>query len=58
MIQYNVFECDNYAEQMTLFVEHLCFLFKSLFISDFRLINVSVNIFNIIALSSLCSCTT
>ena len=41
-----------------LFVEHLCFLFKSLSISDFRLINVAVNIFNVIALSFLCFCTT
>ena len=40
------------------FVEHFYFLFKSFFISDFRLINVSVNVFNIIALSSLYSRTT
>ena len=40
------------------FIEHLYFLFKSLFISDFRLINVVMNVFNIITLSSFCSCTT
>jgi len=40
------------------FVECLCFLFRSLSINDFKLINVSVIIFNIIALSYFCSCTT
>jgi len=40
------------------FVECFCFLFKSLFINDLKLINVFINIFNIIALSSFCSCTT
>ncbi len=40
-----------------LFVERFCFLFKSLFINDLKLINVSVNIFDIIALNSFCSCT-
>jgi len=40
------------------FVEHLYFLFKSLFINDFRLINVAVNVFDIIALSFFCSHTT
>ncbi len=40
------------------FVEHLCFLFKSLFINDFKLINVVVNVFDIIALSFFCSHTT
>ncbi len=37
-----------------LFIECLCFLFKSLFINDFKLINVSVNVFNVAALSSFC----
>ncbi len=41
-----------------LFIEHLCFLFKLLFISDFRLINVSVNVFDIAVFSSFCLCTT
>ena len=36
------------------FIERLCFLFKSLFISDFKLINVSVNVFDVAALSSFC----
>ena len=40
------------------FIEHLCFLFKSLFINNFRLINVSMNIFDIAVLSSFCLCTT
>jgi len=40
------------------FIEHLCFLFKSLFINDFRLINVSVNVFDITALSSFFFCMT
>ncbi len=40
------------------FVERFCFLFRSLSISNLRLINVSVIIFNVIALSSLCFCTT
>ena len=40
------------------FIEHLCFLFKSLFISDFKLINVSVNVFDITVFSSFCLCTT
>ncbi len=37
------------------FIKHFCFLFKSLFINDFRLINVSVNVFNVTVLSSLSS---
>ncbi len=40
------------------FVERFCFLFKSLSINNLKLINVSVNIFDIIALSFFCSCTT
>jgi len=40
------------------FIEHLCFLFKLLFISNFRLINVFMNVFDIAVLSSFCSCTT
>jgi len=40
------------------FIEHLCFLFKLLFISNFRLINVSVNVFDVTVLSSFCLRTT
>ncbi len=40
------------------FIEHLCFLFKSLFISNFKLINVFINIFDVVVLSSFCSRTT
>ena len=40
------------------FIEHLWFLFKSLFISDFRLINVSMNIFDVAVFSSFCFRTT
>jgi len=40
------------------FVDCFCFLFKLLFIIDFRLINVSVNVFDITVFSSFCSRTT
>ncbi len=40
------------------FIEHLCFFFKLLFINDFKLINVFVNVFDIAVLSSFCSCIT
>ena len=40
------------------FIKHLCFLFKLLFINDFKLINVSVNVFNVVILSFFCFCTT
>jgi len=40
------------------FIECLCFLFKSLFINNFKLINVSINVFNVAVLSSFCSCMT
>ena len=40
------------------FIERFCFLFKSLFISNFRLINVSVNIFDVAVFSSFCLHTT
>jgi len=40
------------------FVEHFYFLFKSLSISNFRLINVIMNIFDVIILSFLCFHTT
>ena len=40
------------------FIEHLCFLFKLLFINNFKLINVSINIFDIAVFNSFCSCIT
>ncbi len=40
------------------FIERLCFLFKSLFISNFKLINVFMNVFDVAALSSFCLHTT
>ncbi len=39
------------------FIESLCFLFESLFINNFRLINVFMNVFNVAVLSSFYFCT-
>jgi len=40
------------------FIEYLCFLFKLLFINNFKLINVFMNVFDVAVLSFFCFRTT